>query len=99
MTPAVLRMGEHMPDIDLSTVVVNGNKQSKFVPRDVEHGKFFHLVCGGKRNPQFGERGVIGFPDDGIPVAQRNLGIGMPPSEIDQPFSRNDMQGKKNIST
>jgi hypothetical protein len=88
-----------MPDIDLFPVVVNGNNQSKFVPRDVEHGKFLHLVCGRKRNRQFGERGVIGFPDDGIPVAQRNPGIGMLLSEIDQPFSRNNMQGKKNIST
>jgi len=85
-------MGERMPDIDLFPVVVNGNNQSISVPRDVEHGKFLHLVCGGKRNPQFGERGVIGFPDDGVPMIQRNPRIGMLPSELDQPFSRYDMQ-------
>jgi hypothetical protein len=61
-------MGEHMPDIDLFTVVVNSNNQAIFVSPDVEHGKFSHLVCGGKRDPQFGERGIIGFTDDGMPM-------------------------------
>lgn len=68
MVPAVHRMREHVPDIDLFSVVVNRNNQAIFVPRDIEHGKFFHLVCGGERDPQFGERGIIGFTDDGIPM-------------------------------
>jgi hypothetical protein len=68
MAPAVLRMGEHMPDIDLFAVVVNGNNQPIFVPRDIEDGKFSHLVCGGERDPQFGERGIGGFTDGGIPM-------------------------------
>jgi len=92
MAPAVLRMGEHVPYVDLFPVVMNGNNQSKFVPRYVEHGKFSHLVSGRKGNPQFGERSVIGFPDDGIPVAQRHPRIGMLPGKLDQPFSRDDMQ-------
>ena len=92
MAPAVLRMGERMPDIDLFPVVVNGNNQSKFVPGDVEHGKFSRLVCSGECDPQFSERGVIRFPDDAIPMAQRNPRIRMLPSELDQPFSRDDMQ-------
>ena len=68
MAPAVLRMGEHMTDIDLFPVVVNGNNQAIFVSRDVEHGKLFHLVCRGERDPQFGERRIIGFTDNGIPM-------------------------------
>ena len=61
-------MGEHMPDIDLFPVVVNSNYQAIFVPRDVEHGKFSHLVCGRERDPQFDKRGIIGFADNSIPV-------------------------------
>jgi hypothetical protein len=51
-------MGEHMMDIDLFPVVVNGNNQAIFVSRDVEHGKLFHLVCRRERDPQFGERRI-----------------------------------------
>ena len=95
MAPAVLRMGEHMPDIDLFPVVVNGNNQAIFVPSDIEHGKYFHLVCRGERDPQFRERGVISSPDYGIPLVQRNAGIGMLPSKLNQPFSRNDMDNTR----
>jgi hypothetical protein len=94
MAPAVLSMGEYMPDIDLFPVVVNGNNQAIFVPSDIKHGKFLHLVCRGKRNPQFRERGVIGFPYDVIPMVQWNLRIGVPPSKLDQPFPCNDVQTK-----
>jgi hypothetical protein len=84
-------MGEHMPDIDLFPVIVNGNYQAIFVSRDVEHGKVSYLVRRGKRDPQFGERGEICFVDDAIPMVQRNSRIGMLAGELDQPFSRNDM--------
>jgi hypothetical protein len=59
-------MSKHMPDVDLFPVVVNGDNQAIFVSRDVEHSKFFHLVRGGERDPQFGERGIMGFIDDGM---------------------------------
>ena len=85
-------MGERMPDIDLFPVVVNGDNQAVFVPSDIKHGKFFHLVCRGERDPQFRKSGVIGFPNDDIPMVQRNPRIGMLPSELGQPFSRDDMQ-------
>jgi hypothetical protein len=92
MATAVLRVREHMPDIDLFPVVMNGNNQSEFVTRNVKHGKFSYLVREGERDPQFDERGVIGFTDDAIPMAQRNPSIGMLPSELGQPFSCDDMQ-------
>lgn len=98
MAPAVLRMGEHVPYVDLFAVVMNRNDQSKFVSRYVEHGKISHLVCGREGNPQFGKKGVIGFSDDAIPVVQRNPRIGMFPGKFDQPFSRDDMQTLKIIS-
>jgi hypothetical protein len=87
----VLCVREHMPDIDLFPVVVNGDNQSEFVT-DVKHGTFLYLVRERERDPQFDERGVVGFPDDAIPMAQRNPSIGMLPSELGQPFSRDDMQ-------
>ena len=68
MVPTVLRMGKHMPDIDLFPVVVNGNNQAIFVPRDNEHGKLSYLVCGGERDPQFDIRGIIRFANDAIPM-------------------------------
>jgi hypothetical protein len=68
MAPTVFRMGEHMPDIDLFAVVVYGNNQAIFVSRDVEHGKFSHLVCGGERGSQFDERSIISLANDGIPM-------------------------------
>ena len=68
MAPTVLRMGKHMPDIDLFPVVVYRNNQAIFVPREVEHGKFSHLVCGGERDPQFDKRGIVRFANDGIPM-------------------------------
>jgi hypothetical protein len=83
MAPAVLRMGEHVPYVDLFAVVMNGNDQSKFVSRYVEHGKISHLVCGREGNPQVRKRGVIGFPDDAIPMVQRNPRVGMFPGKLD----------------
>jgi|RhiMetdeSRZDD1v2_1073273.scaffolds.fasta_scaffold07100_1 hypothetical protein len=68
MAPTVLRMGKHMPDIDLFPVVMYGSNQAIFVPRDVEHGKFSYLVCGGERDPQFDKRGIVRFANDGIPM-------------------------------
>jgi hypothetical protein len=85
-------MGKHVPDIDLFSVVVNGNNQAIFVPRDVEHGKFSYLVCRGKCNPQFDKRRIVRFANDGIPMVQRNPRIGILPSELDQPSARDDMQ-------
>jgi hypothetical protein len=67
--PGCTPQGEHVPYVDFFPVVMNRNNQSKFIPRYVEDGKFSHLVCGRKGNPQFGKRSVIGSPDDGIPVA------------------------------
>lgn len=91
-------MGEHVPYVNLLTVVMNRNDQSKFVSSYVEHGKICHLVCGRESHPQFGKRVVIGFSDDAIPVAQRNPGIGMFPRKLDQPLSRDNMQTLKIIS-
>lgn len=68
MAPTVLRMGKHMPDIDLFPVVVNGNNQAIVVPRDVEYGKLSYLVCGGERYPQFDKRGIVRFANDGVPI-------------------------------
>ena len=84
-------MGKHMPDIHHFPVIVNGGNQAVFVSSDIEHGKFFHLVCRGECDPQFRKGGVISFPDYGVPVVQRNTGIGMLLSKLDQPFSRDDM--------
>jgi hypothetical protein len=61
-------MGKHMPDIDLFPVVVNSNYQAVFVSRDVEHGKFAHLVRGSERDPQFDKRGIVSFANNGIPA-------------------------------
>ena len=68
MVPIVLRMGKHMPDINLFSVVVNGSNQAIFVPPDIEHGKFSYLVCGGKCNPQFDKRRIVRFANDRIPM-------------------------------
>ncbi len=57
-----------MPDIDLFPVVVNRSNQAIFITRDVEHGKFSYLVCGGKRDPQFHQRGIVRFANDGVPM-------------------------------
>jgi hypothetical protein len=84
-------MGKHMPDIDLFSVVVNGNNQAIFVSRDVEHGKLSYLVYEGKRDPQIDKRCVVRFANDGKPMVQRNPCIGMFASELDQPSSRDDM--------
>src|SRR5207247_7733516 len=43
MAPTVLRMGKHMPDIDLFPVVMYGSNQAIFVPRDVEDRKSTRL--------------------------------------------------------
>ena len=61
-------MGEHMSDIDLLAVVVDGNDQAIFVSRDVEHSKLSYLVYRGECGPQFDERGIIGLTDDDVPM-------------------------------
>jgi hypothetical protein len=84
-------MGEHMPDIDLFPVKMNGDNQAIFISRDIENGKVFYLVRREKRDLQFRERGKIGFINDAIPMAQRNSRVGVLASELNQPFSRNDV--------
>jgi hypothetical protein len=76
-------MGEYVPYVDLFAVVMNSNDQSKFISRYVENRKMSHLVCGWEGNPELGKRGVIGFPDDAVPVIQRNPRIGMFPGKLD----------------
>ena len=53
--------------------------------------KFLTWSAEGNVILKFGERGEICFVDDAIPMVQRNSRIGMLASELDQPFSRNDM--------
>ena len=94
MTLIVLRMGKHMPDIDLFPVIVNGNNQAIFVSCDIENRRFSDLICGGKRDPQLGKRGIVRFANDSIPTIQGNPCIGMRAGELNQSFSRDDMQTK-----
>ena len=68
MTLTVLRMGKHMPDVDLLPIIMNGNNQAILVPRDVKHGKLSYLICGGERDPQVDKRGVVRFTNDGVPM-------------------------------
>ena len=68
MTLTVLRMGKHMPDVDLLPIIVNGNNQAIFVPCDIEHRKLSYLVCGGERDPQLDKRGIVRFANDTIPM-------------------------------
>ena len=50
-----------------------------------------HLIGGGERNPQTGEGGIVGLPNNGEPVIQRSPCIRMCPRELHQPLSRDDV--------
>ena len=84
-------MGQHVPDVHLLSIVMNGNNQTVFIPSDVEDRELPHLVRGGKCDPQVGEGGIIGFPDNGKPVKQRGPRSRMFVREFDQPPSGDDM--------
>lgn len=72
MASAVLRMGEHMPDIDLFPVVVNGNNQPPFV---LNTGDWTLLPKIGEPNGEAREKGrgkylsVFGAGDQVIVVS------------------------------
>lgn len=44
-------MGQHVPDVHLLSVVMNGNNQTVFIPSDVEDRELPHLVRGEKCDP------------------------------------------------
>ena len=44
-------MGKHVSDVNLLSVVMNGNNQTVFIPSDVEDRELPHLVRGGKCDP------------------------------------------------
>lgn len=79
-------MGEHVPDIDLFPVVMNGSNQTIFVTSNIEHGKFPHQVGSGERDFQICKRSIISMPDYGVPLIQRALCIRMLLRKFDQPF-------------
>ena len=69
-------MGKHVSDVNLLSVVMNGNNQTVFIPSDVEDRELPDLVRGGKCDLQVGEGGIIGLPDNGKPVKQRGRAAG-----------------------
>jgi len=84
-------MGKHVSDVNLLSVVMNGNNQTVFIPSDVEDRELPDLVRGGKCDLQVGEGGIIGLPDNGKPVKQRGPRSRMFVREFDQPPSGDDM--------
>lgn len=85
-------MGKHVSDVNLLSVVMNGNNQTVFIPSDVEDRELPDLVRGGKCDLQVGEGGIIGLPDNGKPVKQRGPRSRMFVREFDQPPSGDDMR-------
>jgi hypothetical protein len=82
---------EHVPDIHFLPVIVDGRYQPKLVTPDVKDREPAHLIGGGERNPQAGEGGIVGLPNNGEPVVQRSSCIRMCPRELHQPLSRDDV--------
>ena len=40
IVPDILSVGEHIPDIDFLSVIVDGDNQAIFIASDIEYGKF-----------------------------------------------------------
>ncbi len=84
-------MREYVPDIHFLSVIVDDRYQSKLVTPDVKDREPVDLIGGGERNPQTGEGGIVGLPNNGEPVVQRSSCIRMCPRELHQPLSRDDV--------
>jgi hypothetical protein len=82
---------EHVPDIHFLSVVVDGSYQPELVAPDVKDRESAYLIGGGERDPQTGEGGIVGLPNNSEPVIQRSPCIRMCPRELHQPLSRDDV--------
>jgi hypothetical protein len=84
-------MCEHVPDIHFLSVIVDDRYQPKLVTPEVKDREPTHLIGGGEGNPQTGEGGIVGLPNNGELVVQRSSCIRMSPRELHQPLSRDDV--------
>jgi len=84
-------VGEHIPDIDFLSVIVDGDNQTIFVASDIEYGKFPHQVGCWECYLQLNQGCEIGFSDNGGPPIQRVPSIRMFPGKLDQPLPRDDV--------
>jgi hypothetical protein len=87
----VFGVGEHVTDVHLLSVVMDGRYQPELVASDVKDCEPAHLIGRGERDPQTGEGGIVGLPNNGEPVIQWSPCIRMCPSELHQPLSRDDV--------
>jgi hypothetical protein len=84
-------MCEHVPDVYFLSVIVDDRYQPKLVTSDVKDREPAHLIGGGERDPQTGEGGIVGLPNNGEPVVQRSPCIRMCLREFHQSLSRDDV--------
>ena len=75
MALVVFGMGQHGPDIYLSSIVVNRNDQPNLVASNIEHREFTNLVGGWEDGAKLGEICEGALFHVGVPTGQRRLGI------------------------
>lgn len=63
-------MGQHMADVNLVPIIMQGRDQSNFVPADVKDGKFSDLIGVRKDLPKSGKVREAAFADNPVPARQ-----------------------------
>jgi hypothetical protein len=84
-------MREHMPDVDLLPVVMDGGDEPKLIASNIKDGEPAHLIRGWECDPQTGKGPIGGLSDDRKPVLQRSPRIRMNLCEFDQSPPRDDV--------
>jgi hypothetical protein len=66
-------MGQHMADVNLVSIIMQGRDQSNFVPADIEDGKFSHLIGLGKDLPPSGKVREAALADNPVPASDKAI--------------------------
>src|SRR3954454_1510874 len=87
-------MGQDMPDVDSSSIKVDGGNQPVFVSSNIEHHEALHPVGAWERRSQLVEVPEYALLDDGIPTTQRALAPGVTFPKFSQGLAGNDVHDK-----
>jgi hypothetical protein len=84
-------VGQHVADVYLTTIEVDGCDQAILISADVENREIIHTVSGWKRFSQLRKAAEISRGDKFVPTAERLLTLRFVHPKVSQCFAGNDV--------
>src|ERR1700730_9763390 len=90
-------MRQHVPDINLASIIMHGSDQSNLVAADIEDSEPCHLISLRKSLTQLREVRKASFSHDRVPVRKRGSSVQMLLCELIQTLPCDDMHSYQEV--